>query len=1329
MSNGKRKNRIRRDGGSLQLGLEQLEPRCLLSANVLTRSNDLTRDGLNSNETILTPANVNSTTFGKLFSYNVTGQVYAQPLYVSNLNMGALGTHNVIFVATEDNDVYAFDADNNGVGGGQLWHDSPSMLGTAAAVPNAYFGNIGGPNSYGDIKPQVGITSTPVIDLATNTMYLDVFSNPSTGVYQHHIWALDITTGAQKMAPVLVAASIQGNSPADSVGGVITFNATQQLQRSGVTLLNGIVYFAYAGYGDTPPYHGWVLGYNESNLNLVSVFNDTPSATVPEDTREVGGGGIWQGGGGLASDGTHLWFMTGNGDFDASVGDYGDSFVELTPDNSTQSGPNPNKNGYGLSVTDYFTPFNEQTLSDNDTDLGSGGPMLLPTQSGLIPNEMVGVGKQSLVYLVNRDNMGGHSTTTDNVVQKVSLAGHATSSMAYFDNMIYSNAFNDVLKAFKVTNGTLSNGPIASGTTSFAFPGATPSISSYGNSANGIVWEVQYTNSTSNAILRAFNAIPNGTSLTQIYSSDQAAGNRDQLGVNVKFVSPTIANGHVYVGTSGAVSVFGLLSNPTTAPAAPTGLTATASVALGLQVQLAWTDHANNENAFKIERSTDGGAFVQIDVASVNATSYVDTSVSTGHTYTYQVRATNPIGDSAYTNTASATIVATPAVYHYAFDEGSGTLANDSAGTNAGVLVGATKPQWVGGRLGLSALSFSGTGTYNQTNQSAVQVSSNMVTPLGGTSTFSAWIKTTQTGSNNHQQAPALTGVDQLGSTGDINWGTLNAAGDIGIYVGDSGGIYSTTPVNDGQWHNVTMTRNALTGVVQLYIDGTLNATGSFDIGYKAAQFYLLGGLTVRNSSGNVTGANYYNGQMDDVQVWNRVLGSDEIAEIGSAPSAPSNLVVSTVPGSGSMLALTWTNTAALAQNVEIERKVGVDGTYETLATVGGSDNIYTDVGLDSGTQYFYRLQASGAAGSSDYSNEASATAPLPQILGEYLFYNQSEFDGRNGNSNVVDGFALAPDKAPLKPGQTATFANYSSYSKGLNGVAIDITNWDGSITPEDYTFKVGNSYDPGTWQDAPQPVLVTQYPGFGQNGSIRLEVVWDNNAIQNEWVQVTLKADANTLLTQDEVFYFGNAIGETGNSPTDAAVDAADIQATHNNYTSAAVLTNPYDFNRDKVVDATDEAIAAANQSNSSPLLLITVPPIGGSGSGDGLFSSAPIVSSSSGGSLVANDSAAPADSSRSVSFVSSMLGTNSSSGSPSTERSHSVDKVFDSFAANTVSAWRLLELESHHHGVSSSTDDGFGHWHRSDPTTSAGNQSTEELLAGDFAQFPFGLSRRFRL
>src|SRR5262249_38652783 len=255
-----------------------------------------------------------------------------------------------------------------------------------------------------------------------------------------------------------------------------------------------------------------------------------------------GEGGIWQSGAGLVSDGTHLYVITGNGDFDASAGDYGDTILELTPDNSTQP---TNKNGYGLSVTDYFTPYNEQTLSDNDTDLGSGGPMLLPDQPGLLPHLMVGVGKQGVIYLVNRDNLGGHGTSSDNVVQTVNIV-HSTNSFAYFNNTLYIHGWTDVLKAYSISwdgnpshPAKLSAAAIASGSNSYGFPGAQATISSYGNSANGIVWEIQYS-STGSAVLRAYNAVPNGTTLTELYNSGSA------LGSGIKFTVPTVADGHVY---------------------------------------------------------------------------------------------------------------------------------------------------------------------------------------------------------------------------------------------------------------------------------------------------------------------------------------------------------------------------------------------------------------------------------------------------------------------------------------------------------------------------------------------------------------------------------------------------------------------------------------------------------------------------------------------------------------------------------------------------------------------------------------------------------------
>jgi Concanavalin A-like lectin/glucanases superfamily len=646
--------------------------------------------------------------------------------------------------------------------------------------------------------------------------------------------------------------------------------------------------------------------------------------------------------------------------------------------------------------------------------------------------------------------------------------------------------------------------------------------------------------------------------------------------------------------------VYGLLSPPNTAPSAPTNLTAVSPATVALQVVLSWVDTANNEGAFKIERSTDNVNFAQIDVASANATTYTDTTVASGTTYYYRVRATNIAGDSGYTLAASATPMAlTSPVDLYHFDEGVGTTAADSIGTNTGTLVGGTQPAWVAGRLGAGALSFSGTGAYNQSNQSAVQVASNLATTLGSTSTLDVWVKTTQVGSNTHSQAPAITGVDQTSSANDIDWGTLNASGQIGIFVGDAGtnnggGIYSINPINDGLWHNIAMTRDAVTGIVQLYVDGVLNGAGGFDTGSKSSPFALIGALSVINSSNVLTGATYFNGQLDEVRIYNRVLAPTEIADIGQIPSAPSGLVAS--PYSGSIVQLAWLNVSNFSQNIEVQRKTGAGGTYQQIAVLNGDATTYNDIDLDAGTQYYYRVRAIDLAGSSAFSNEANATPPRPTIVGRYTFYNESSFDQYGGSSFIGRGLAIATDKSPLLPGQTATFQNYTSYAKGLNGVMIDVANFEGVITPDDFTILVGNGSDTSLWQPAPTADIAMR-AGFGVGGSTRMEIVWDDNDIENEWVQVTLKADAVTKLAAPDVFYFGNVIGDSGNSTTIAADDSADELAAraHGTGLTAAPITSPYDFNRDGHVDTGDQLTARANAGG--PVLQLIVAPAAGGG------------------------------------------------------------------------------------------------------------------------------------
>jgi hypothetical protein len=1153
-------------------GFEPLELRRLLAVNVLTWHGDLTRQGLNGNEVALTPANVNRNAFGELFSYPVSGQVYAQPLYVSNLTIPGKGTHNVVFVVTMTNDVYALNADSNsGVGAGVLWHVN---LGTPAAVPNPYFGNRYGPDH--DTTPYVGITSTPVIDLSTGTMYLDSFTNdvPGQNSYSHHIHALDITTGADKVTPMLVAASVPGNGVGGD-GTTVTFNAEQQIQRAAVTLSGGVLYVSYAAYADTDPYHGWILGFDPSTLQLMSVFNTTPNNDT--DAHE-GEGGIWQSGNGFSSDGTRLYFATGNGDFNASIGDYGDSVLAVVPDSSTPG--SPNINGYGLAIADYFTPYNEQALSDADSDLGSGGTLVLPDQSGAHPHELIQAGKQGRIYVIDRDNMGGHnpaSAMTDNVVQTVSLGHGVWGSPAYFNSSIYYHAVGDVMKRYTITNGLLSAAPAAQGTIVYNTWNSTPSISANGT-ANGIVWDVQW--DASHQVLHAYDA----TTLAELYNSNQNLA-RDQMGGGVKFITPTIADGKVFVGSSGALSVYGLLVPVTTPPPAPSDLSATPISSS--QINLAWVDNADNEAGFKIERSTDNTSFTQIAMVGTSVTSYSDTSVIANTQYYYRIRATNAIGDSAYSNSANATtpVVAGP-VGSYHFDEGSGTATLDAAGTNNGTLVGDTPPQWVTSGKAGAALSFSGDGVANSAaNQSAVQTSSNLATVLGSTSTLDVWIKTTQVGSNVHYAAPAITGVEQAGGANDINWGVLDATGRIGIYVGDSAGAFSTYPVNDGAWHNVAMTRDAGTGVIRLYVDGVLNATAIGATGAKSTAFNRIGALTdVANDGVTITGANYFNGQLDELRIYNQALGPNDIAGLALAPNAP-NLQSATL-NPGPVVHLAFTNSSSYAINLEIDRKAGVNGSYVPLATLSASATMYDDTTVAIGNSYYYIVRAIDAAGTSAPSAALSVTVPLPTIVGRSIFYNGSAFDGQNGTSNLTDINAIATDKQPLLRGGTATFQNYTSYSKGVTGIIIDIANEDALARPDDFDFRVGNDNNPAGWALAPTQYLINTYPGRGPGGSTQITIIWYDNDIQNEWLQVTVLGQGHLGIGTDDVFYFGNAIGDTGDSGADALVTASDVSRVNSHGSASAEVTNIYDINRDGVVDAADATIVSDNLSTPATTL-----------------------------------------------------------------------------------------------------------------------------------------------
>jgi hypothetical protein len=499
------------------------------TANVLTYHNDVARTGQNLSETALTATNVNSASFGKLGFLSVDGLVDAEPLYVSNLTVGG-SARNVVFVVTEHDSAYAFDADTLA----QLW--KASALGSGETTSDD--------RGCGQVTPEIGITSTPVIDPSAGphgTMFLVAMSKDNTGAYHQRLHALDITTGAEITgSPTPIQATFS------NLSGGMTFDAKQYKDRAALLLSGGVIYTTWASHCDDAPYTGWIMGYSESTLHQVSVLNVIPNGND---------GAIWMAGDGPAADSSgNIYFLDANGTFDDTLdpagmpenGDFGNAFIKL----STSGGV--------LAVADYFTMHNTDSESSADEDLGSGGEMLLPDLTDGVGNTWhlaVGAGKDNLIYVVNRDLMGKFNISNDSAIyQEISsngLAGGVWASPAYFNNTVYYGAVGDKLRAFAIANAKLTTPASSMTSANFAYPGTTPSVSANGNT-NGIVWTVE---NNSGGVLHAYNA---ANLATELYNSNQATGGRDHFSDN-KFVTPMIANGKVYVGTPTGVIVFGLL--------------------------------------------------------------------------------------------------------------------------------------------------------------------------------------------------------------------------------------------------------------------------------------------------------------------------------------------------------------------------------------------------------------------------------------------------------------------------------------------------------------------------------------------------------------------------------------------------------------------------------------------------------------------------------------------------------------------------------------------------------------------------------------------------
>jgi len=893
---------------------------CFAQTNVLTYHNDSARTGQNLSETILKLSNLNSTNFGKLGFLAVDGLVDGQPLYVSNLTVAGQ-PRNVVFVVTEHDSVYAFDADTFA----QLWR--VTVLGTNEITSDA--------RSCSQVSPEIGISSTPVIDPnagPNGTIFVVGMTKNGSGQYFQRLHALDLSTGAELgNSPT----TIQATFPIPNSTGHVTFDPGQYKERAGLLLQNGLIYLSWASHCDYTPYAGWVMSYSESTLQQVNVLNLTPSGS---------GGAIWMSGAGLATDSSgNIYALDGNGDFDSTLdangfpfdGDFGNAFLKL----STAS---------GLTVADYFEMDNESAENNNDTDLGSGGALVLPDMTdnnGKVWHLAVGAGKDQVLYVVNRDQMGKFSSSTNNIYQQINgvLPGGIWSMPAYFNNTVYYGPVGSSIRAFSITNALLSTSPTSQTSKSFVYPGATPAISANGTS-DAILWAVE--NNSSTAVLHAYNA----TNLaTELYNSNQASGSRDHFGAGNKFITPTITNGKVYVGTSSGVAVFGLLNggisqtaNPTFSPAAGTitsaqqitisdgtsgatiyyttdGSTPTATASeqytapftlaasATVQAMAVATGYANSAVASASYTVTAPPTLVSIAVTPANSSLVVNGTSQYTATGTYSDNSTQNLTSSATwvsTTTSTATInsaglatgvaagtttiqatsgsvtgstgltVTTAAqlpsglVGRWTFDDGTGSTAADASGNGytATLFNGVA---WTAGRVG-GAISANGVNQYvsipviNLSTTSAV--------------TVAAWVNRTYSTVGGHTLFESSTNYN-------------NSTTGFGVFPDDSAckGIQASVHGNvgysvncysqpsSGAWHHLVFVFDKSqpgNNEVNLYIDGILqtptqhyltnNNTNAF--GSNATYLFSRGGAS-----------EFTSGMMDDLQIYNRALSATEI--------------------------------------------------------------------------------------------------------------------------------------------------------------------------------------------------------------------------------------------------------------------------------------------------------------------------------------------------------------------------------------------------------------------------------------------------------------------
>jgi hypothetical protein len=763
---------------------------CLLSATgvsaqtpILTQHYDNGRTGQNTGETTLTPANVNSTTFGKIFTLGVDGYVYAQPLYVPGVNIAGT-VHNVLYVATEHDSVWAFDADT---GGTRLWTVSLIENG-GTTIP---YNNL----NTGDIVPEIGITGTPVIDNTTNTLYV-VAKTLESGNYILRLHALDITSGAEKFGgPVVMSATVSGSGSGTTAGtGTLPFSSQWENQRPGLLLLNGYVYVGFAAHGDNGPWHGWILSYKASTLAAGGAWCTSPNGI---------GSGLWASGSGLAADTTgngRIFVATGNGDYpvtgnvvptpapapSASV-DFGDSLVQLTLSATGQ-----------ITPTDYFTPYNTASLDGADTDLGSGGVIIPPTQNGNFPNVLVEAGKQGRLYIVNRDKMtldGSHfcnGCSSDPEIIGVNNAIDGLWSMpAYWNGNMYFWANGDHLKAFTFAGSALSASQTSESAETNSFPGATPVVSANGTT-NGIVWAVETDayGSSGPAILRAYDA----TNVSHLLYGSNVTTNPDTLGPAVKFVVPVVTNGKVYVGAQKEVDVFGLFGSqqhavaPAFSPAAG-GYSTSVSVSISTTTPNASIYYTTNGSTPTTASTLYSGPILISSTTTLNAIATASGLLPSGTTtgvYTITTQAPAPSltpAPGSYTAAQSVTLTDAGATIYYTTN---GTTPTHNSTVYSGPIsvTATTTINAIGAESGLTdSAVVSGTYTINTSGGTSINFGSGFSVPTGlqfngSTGLDDSRLQLTNGGTNEAASAFFTTPMDIRNFTTDFSFQLSDATAD-----------------------------------------------------------------------------------------------------------------------------------------------------------------------------------------------------------------------------------------------------------------------------------------------------------------------------------------------------------------------------------------------------------------------------------------------------------------------------------------------------------------------------------------------------------------------